>query len=279
MPLRRRLVALDLDGTLLSDDFDPSLVGRSPHVTAANIAVLQQLSAQGVHVALATGRVASSAALVAEVLGLDCPMVTNNGAVVLSSFRDGERSTAAGSIDGRQRVVLHRSFFPESLVLAAIRLSEQLRVPVLLHHPDTHAESGQGISCCGDPESCHPEHVHEYVNADEWPWATAPSDLSAAQAALVLSSTNRMHVHSCHDKLVDSAPTSRIWKVQLFVTVVSATAEEVAHCLEALPELHGCTVLRQAHFVELVPPSTNKATVSSELRHACSAHFLRLEWL
>eukprot|EP01043_Picozoa_sp_COSAG02_P065341 COSAG02_NODE_9825_length_2099_cov_8.286000_1_plen_240_part_00 len=191
------------------------------------------------------------------------------GAVVLSSFRDGERSTAAGSVDGRRRVLLHRSFFPESLVLAAIRLSEQLMVPVLLHHPDTHAESGQGISCCGDPEACHPEHVHEYVNADEWPWATAPRDLSAAQAALVLSSTNRMHVYSGYDRLVASAPTSRIWKLQLFVTAVSATAEEVARRLEALPELQRCTVLRQTHFVELVPPCTNKAIVSSELRHAC----------
>jgi hypothetical protein len=199
------------------------------------------------------------------VLGLDCPLVTNNGAVVLSGFADGERSTAAGSIDGRRRVVLHRSYFPQPLVVAAVRLGAKLGVPVLLHHPDSHALSGVGISCCGDPELCHPEHVRGHVNADEWPYATAPRWLSRQEAALVLSSTNKMSVYPDHTVLAQaSAATAKVWKLQVFVTSASPTAEEVARQLEALPEVGGCTVLKHTHFVELVPPNTSKAAVRPE---------------
>ena len=75
------------------------------------------------------------------------------------------------------------------------------------------------------------------------PWATAPRELSAAQAALVLSSSNGHHVYADHSELTATCPaTSTVWKLQLFITTVSGTAEEVAQRLEALPELGGCKV-------------------------------------
>ena len=158
MAARLGAVACDLDGTLLGDGassggFDPTHVDTRPHISPANVAALRQLSAQGVPVLLATGRVASSAALAAEVLGLDPPMVTNNGACVFSSAGPG-------------RKLLAKSFFEAALVAAAVRLGGELGVPVLLHHPDSESSSGQGISCCGSVEGCDAEHVHEYVNAD-----------------------------------------------------------------------------------------------------------------
>jgi len=74
-----------------------------------------------------------------------------------------------------------------------------------------------------------------------------------------------MSVYPDHTVLAQaSAATAKVWKLQVFVTSASPTAEEVARQLEALPELGGCTVLQHTHFVELVPPNTSKAAVRPE---------------
>ena len=70
---RIRLVALDLDGTLIGDDL------RLPPRTVATI---RAVVARGVHVALVTGRMTSSALPYARELGLRAPLVGLQGALV-----------------------------------------------------------------------------------------------------------------------------------------------------------------------------------------------------
>lgn len=85
---RTRLVALDVDGTLMSH---AGVI--SPEVRAAVTALVEA----GVHVVLATGRSAHSATEVARDLGLTTgPVVCSNGAVVAawtSSTRTGTSSS------------------------------------------------------------------------------------------------------------------------------------------------------------------------------------------
>jgi len=68
-----RLVAMDLDDTLLKDDWT-----ISPRVVKA----IQKAQAQGVKMTIATGRMSISARPYAEQLGLDVPVITYHGAMV-----------------------------------------------------------------------------------------------------------------------------------------------------------------------------------------------------
>lgn len=68
-----RLVAMDLDDTLLRDDWT-----ISPRVIKA----IQRAQAQGVKMTIATGRMPISARPYAEQLGLDVPVITYHGAMI-----------------------------------------------------------------------------------------------------------------------------------------------------------------------------------------------------
>lgn len=68
-----RLVAMDLDDTLLRDDWT-----ISPRVRKA----IQKAQAQGVKMTIATGRMPISARPYAEQLGLDVPVITYHGAMI-----------------------------------------------------------------------------------------------------------------------------------------------------------------------------------------------------
>ena len=68
-----RLVAMDLDDTLLRDDWT-----ISPRVVKA----IQKAQAQGVKMTIATGRMSISARPYVEQLGLDVPVITYHGAMV-----------------------------------------------------------------------------------------------------------------------------------------------------------------------------------------------------
>lgn len=74
-----RLIALDLDGTLLTSD-------REVHPAAA-YAIARALD-QGVHVCLASGRAVNTMFPVADALGLRGPIVSCNGAYVLGPNRE-----------------------------------------------------------------------------------------------------------------------------------------------------------------------------------------------
>src|SRR5215218_9967428 len=68
-----RLVALDLDGTLLTS------MGELPALGAA---LLAEAAAKGLHVILATTRHYASTLRVYKALGLDSPLICGNGAQV-----------------------------------------------------------------------------------------------------------------------------------------------------------------------------------------------------
>jgi len=72
-----KLIAIDLDGTLLNNDLK-----ISPRAVAA----IQAAEEKGVRVTLCTGRMYVSASRYAQELGLDIPLVTYNGALVKSSL-------------------------------------------------------------------------------------------------------------------------------------------------------------------------------------------------
>ena len=88
---RIRLVALDLDGTLIGDD-----LRLPPRTTAAIRAAVER----GVHVVLATGRMTSSALPYARELGLRAPLIGLQGALVREMPAPGSASLG--------RLLLHR---------------------------------------------------------------------------------------------------------------------------------------------------------------------------
>jgi Cof subfamily protein (haloacid dehalogenase superfamily) len=93
---RVRLVALDLDGTLIGEDL------RLPPRTVATI---RAIVASGVHVALVTGRMTSSALPYARELALRAPIVGLQGALV--------REMPAPGSARLGRLLLHRPLAPD----------------------------------------------------------------------------------------------------------------------------------------------------------------------
>lgn len=68
-----KLVALDLDGTLLTDELQ---------ITPNTISAIQEVIASGVVVTIATGRMFPSAKKFAEQLKLNVPLITYQGAII-----------------------------------------------------------------------------------------------------------------------------------------------------------------------------------------------------
>jgi Cof subfamily protein (haloacid dehalogenase superfamily) len=91
-----RLIALDIDGTLIDDDLDIGERTRRA-VSAAR--------SRGVEVVLATGRMPSSAMSYAETLGLQGPLIAYQGALIRAMPVEGARRRR----DGRRlgRILVH----------------------------------------------------------------------------------------------------------------------------------------------------------------------------
>ncbi len=70
-----RLIAIDIDGTLLNPEFK---------ISEADLAALRQAHAQGVEIVLATGRRHTFALPIAQQLGFDLWMISSNGAITRS---------------------------------------------------------------------------------------------------------------------------------------------------------------------------------------------------
>jgi Cof subfamily protein (haloacid dehalogenase superfamily) len=73
---RIRLLAVDIDGTLLDSQYQ---------ISAANLAALRRAHGMGVEVALVTGRRHAFALPIAEMLGFDLWLISSNGAVTRST--------------------------------------------------------------------------------------------------------------------------------------------------------------------------------------------------
>jgi len=80
-----RLIALDIDGTLVGPDF---------RISERTRVAIGEAVRRGVRVSLATGRMASSAAVYANQLGIVEPIVAHQGAVIRAMPTRPERATA-----------------------------------------------------------------------------------------------------------------------------------------------------------------------------------------
>lgn len=87
-----KLIALDLDGTLLAD---------SGEISEENVKILKGFARKDVIVALSSGRMTDCVLPIADVLGVDCPVITCNGAMV----------RARGSED--RKIIYHNPLLPE----------------------------------------------------------------------------------------------------------------------------------------------------------------------
>lgn len=76
------LIALDLDGTLLTDN------GKIPE---ENIKILTKFARSNVIIALSSGRMADCVSPVANILGIDCPLIVYNGAMVRAKKNQGRK--------------------------------------------------------------------------------------------------------------------------------------------------------------------------------------------
>src|SRR5262245_47113896 len=77
-----RLIALDVDGTLLDDQ---------KRLPPANRDALQKVHALGVRVAIASGRMIPSIEPVERLLGIDCAIIAYNGGKVVSTRAEGRQ--------------------------------------------------------------------------------------------------------------------------------------------------------------------------------------------
>ncbi|QTA38619.1 HAD family hydrolase [Thermosipho ferrireducens] len=74
-----KLILVDLDGTLLNDE---------KHVPERNIFALREAMKKGIHVSIATGRNYFSAKPYIDELGLDVPVILQNGAFIYMPFEN-----------------------------------------------------------------------------------------------------------------------------------------------------------------------------------------------
>ncbi len=71
-----RLIAVDIDGTLIDSTLD---------IPSANLDALRRANATGIHVVLVTGRRHRFAMPIAEQLGFECCLISSNGAITRST--------------------------------------------------------------------------------------------------------------------------------------------------------------------------------------------------
>lgn len=74
-----KLIAIDLDGTLLSDDGS---------ISQENIHTIHAVQKQGDMIAISSGRSFQDTAQILQLAGIDCPIMTGNGA---KSYHDGKQ--------------------------------------------------------------------------------------------------------------------------------------------------------------------------------------------
>lgn len=107
------MVVLDIDGTLVAEDLS---VGERTRAT------IRAAMDRGVHVSLATGRMASSAVVFAAQLGLTAPIVGHQGAVIREMPRRPQAPMrATPGARGRCGRVLHHAPIPAAAVREAVR--------------------------------------------------------------------------------------------------------------------------------------------------------------
>jgi Cof subfamily protein (haloacid dehalogenase superfamily) len=102
-----RLLAIDIDGTLLDSHFQ---------ISAANLDALRRAHAAGVEVVLVTGRRHAFALPIAEQLGFDLWLISSNGAVTTSSTGERFHRDLLPAATAR-RLVHHMDAFRGNIVI------------------------------------------------------------------------------------------------------------------------------------------------------------------
>ncbi len=102
-----RLIAIDIDGTLLSPEF---------RISGTDLATLRRVHAQGIEVILVTGRRHTFALPIAQQLGFDLWLIRSNGAVTRS-------------LSGE---TFHRDLLPEETCRELLRVMQEFRGQTVL---------------------------------------------------------------------------------------------------------------------------------------------------
>src|ERR1039457_3219494 len=110
-----RLIAIDIDGTLLNPEFQ---------ISGTDLATLRSVHAQGIEVILVTGRRHTFALPIAQQLGFDLWLISSNGAVT--------RSLAGETF--------HRDLLPEPTCRELVRVMQEFRGQTVL----TFDSNGEG---------------------------------------------------------------------------------------------------------------------------------------
>ncbi len=104
---RVRLIAIDIDGTLLDSNFQ---------VSERNLATLRRANSLGVEIVLATGRRHTFALPVAQALGFDLALISSNGAVTRTSQGELFHSDPLPLAAARE-LVAHMTDFRRNMVI------------------------------------------------------------------------------------------------------------------------------------------------------------------
>ena len=116
-----RLIAIDIDGTLLNPEFQ---------ISATDMATLRSAHAQGIEIILVTGRRHTFALPIAQQLGFDLWLISSNGAVT--------RSLAGETF--------HRDLLPEPTCRELVRVMREFRgQTVLTFDNDPHKNGARTI--------------------------------------------------------------------------------------------------------------------------------------
>jgi hypothetical protein len=107
-----RLIAIDIDGTLLSPDFD---------ISAADLSALRRAHSEGVEVIVVTGRRHTFALPIAQQLGFDLWLISSNGAITRS-------------LDGE---TFHRDLLPEPTCHQLVNVMQEFRGQTVLTFDST----------------------------------------------------------------------------------------------------------------------------------------------
>lgn len=113
-----RLLALDIDGTLLDQQFQ---------ISARNLAALRAAHEAGIHIMLATGRRHEYALPIAQELGIPVSLISSNGALVRSSSGESfhaDRLPAATAV----KIILHMDQYRGNAVLTFDRQGQDALV-------------------------------------------------------------------------------------------------------------------------------------------------------
>src|ERR1019366_7567008 len=109
-----RLIAIDIDGTLLSPEF---------HISETDLATLRKANSEGVEVILVPGRRHTFALPIAQQLGFDLWLISSNGAVTRS-------------LGGE---TFHRDLLPEPTCRKLVKAMQEFRGQTVLTFDSTGA--------------------------------------------------------------------------------------------------------------------------------------------